>query len=189
MKKTAVLVYDTYCNFEIAVALEGLALAGREVVVFAKDRDAVKSEEGLCILPDQTIDEIDTGEFDSLLLPGAADIRSAVEDERILEFIRKFQGKTIGAISIAPVLLVKAGLLSGKPFMAGVNKEDLLEEGFTSEELAGMIGWDECTQNPVIDGYIVTENIVTSVAFHFVRFGLQFCKMLGVEISPKTFGL
>lgn len=189
MKKTAVLIYDTYCNFEICVALEGLALAGREVVVFAKDRDAVKSEEGLCILPDQIIDEIDIDEFDSLLLPGAADIRSAVEDERILEFIRKFRDKTIGAISIAPVLLVKAGLLSGKSFMAGVNKEDLLEEGFASEELAGMIGWEECTRNPISEGYIVTENIITSVAFHFVRFGLQFCRMVGAEISPKTFGL
>lgn len=49
----------------------------------------MKSEEGLSIVPDQTIDEIDIDEFDSLLLPGAADIRLAVEDERILEFIRK----------------------------------------------------------------------------------------------------
>lgn len=38
MKKTALLIYETYCNFEISVALEGLALKNKEVVVFAKYR-------------------------------------------------------------------------------------------------------------------------------------------------------
>lgn len=189
MKKTAVLLYDSYCNFEICVALEGMALKNKEAVFYSKEKSFVKSEEGLTVLPDKSIDEIDIEEFDSLLLPGATDIRSAIEDEQILGFIKKFQGKTIGAISIAPVLLVKAGMLAGKSFMAGVNKEDLFEEGFTKEELAGMVGWEDCIENPIEEGFIVTDNIVSSVSFHFVKFGLQFCKMIGVEISPKSFGL
>lgn len=50
------------------------------------------------------------------------DIRESIENERIIDFVRKLYGKIIGAISIAPLLLVKAGLLNGKPFIAGVNK-------------------------------------------------------------------
>ena len=73
--------------------------------------------------------------------------------------------------------------------MAGVNKEDLFEEGFTAEELDKMKGWDDCIKNPVEDGYIITDKIVTSIAFNFVKFGLQFCKMLDLDIAPKTFGL
>ncbi|MFR3346376.1 MAG: hypothetical protein ACLTS6_21850 [Anaerobutyricum sp.] len=39
------------------------------------------------------------------------DIREAVEDDEVIDFIRKFDGKVIGAISIAPIMLVKAGML------------------------------------------------------------------------------
>ncbi|EFM25257.1 DJ-1/PfpI family protein [Peptoniphilus duerdenii ATCC BAA-1640] len=189
MSKTAVLIYDSFCNFEISVALEILALNNREIVVFAKDTEVVTSEEGLKILPDKDIYDIDIGEFDSLLLPGAADIEAAVEDEEIIEFIKKFNGKIIGAISIAPILLVKAGMLNGKAFMAGVNKEDLLEEGFLEAELVKMKDWNECIENSIEDGYILEDKIITSVSYNFIKFGLQFAKMLGIEISPKSFGI
>ncbi|WP_058990678.1 DJ-1/PfpI family protein [Anaerococcus rubeinfantis] len=189
MSKTAVLIYDSFCNFEISVALEILALNNREIVVFAKDTEVVISEEGLKILPDKSIYDIDLAEFDSLLLPGAADIEAAVKDQEIIEFIKNFKGKIIGAISIAPILLVKASILNGKSFMAGVNKEDLLEEGFLEAELVKMKDWNDCIENPIEDGYILEDKIITSVSYNFVKFGLQFAKMLGIEISPKSFGI
>lgn len=46
MKKTAVLIYNSFCNFEFSVALEILALAEKEVVIFAHTKEAVKSEDG-----------------------------------------------------------------------------------------------------------------------------------------------
>ena len=79
----------------------------------------------MTVLPEKTIDELNLDEYDSLLLPGAMDIREAIEDDTILDFIKKFDGMPIGAISIAPLLLLEAGLWDGKPFMAGVNPEDL----------------------------------------------------------------
>lgn len=189
MKKTAVLIYEGFCNFEISVALECIALKNREITVFAKSPDSIKSEDGLRVLPDKSIYEIDIDEYDSLLLPGAEDIRDVIEDEDILSFIRKFDGKVIGAISIAPILLLKSGLLSNKEFMAGVNKEDLLEEGFTETELCKMRDWNDCVKNPTKDGYVIDSNIITSVSFEFVKFSLAFCKMIGIDISPKSFGL
>ena len=33
MKKTAVLIYNSFCNFEFSVALEILALAEKEVTI------------------------------------------------------------------------------------------------------------------------------------------------------------
>ena len=35
------------------------------------------------------------------------DIREAIENEEVVEFIRKFENKAIGAISIAPLMLLK----------------------------------------------------------------------------------
>lgn len=189
MKKTAVLLYNQFCNFEIAPALEMLAMAQKPIAVFAKSLAPVRSEEGLTVLPERTLDQLDLEEYDSLLLPGAMDIREAIEDDAILAFIKRFGGMPIGAISIAPLLLLKAGLLEGKPFMAGINPEDLFEEGYTKEDLALMIGWDASLAHPVPEGYILAENIVTSVSYNFVRWTLAFGKMLGIELPAKTFGL
>lgn len=188
-KKTAVLIYDSFCNFEISVALEILALAGREITVFGQSTAPVKSEEGLQVIPKKAIDDLEVGEYDSLLLPGAADIRSAIENADVIAFLQEFKGKVIGAISIAPIMLVKAGVLNGKPFMAGVNKEEIMEEGFTETDLKEMIGWEDNLKNPVKEGYIITENIITSVSCNFVKWALGFGKMLGIEIPGENFGL
>lgn len=189
MKKTAVLIYNQFCNFEIAPALEMLAMAQKPITIFAKTLSPVRSEEGLTALPEKTIDELKLEEYDSLLLPGAMDIQEAIEDNAILDFIKQFDGMPIGAISIAPLLLLKAGLLDGKPFMAGVNPEDLAEEGYTSEDLALMKGWNDSIKNPVPEGYIRSGNIVTSVSYNFVRWTLAFGEMVGIKLPPKTFGL
>ena len=92
MKKTAVLIYNQFCNFEIAPALEMLAMAEKPITVFAKSLAPVRSEEGLTVIPEKSIKELSLDEYDSLLLPGAMDIREAIEDDTILDFIRKFDG-------------------------------------------------------------------------------------------------
>ena len=189
MKKTAVLIYDSFCNFEFSVALEILAMAEKEIVVFAKSKSIVKSEEGLEVMPNKSIDELVIADYDSLILPGAMDIREAIEDDEVIDFIRKFDGKVIGAISIAPIMLVKAGMLKGKPFMAGVNKDEIMEEGFSEAKLKKMIGWDDNLANPIKEGYVITDKIITSVSYNFVKWGLAFAKILDIEVPPATFGI
>lgn len=164
-------------------------MAQKPITIFAKTLAPVRSEEGLTVLPEKTIDELNLEEYDSLLLLGAMDIREAIEDDAILDFIKRFDGMAIGAISIAPLLLLKAGLLDGKPFMAGVNPEDLAEEGYTNEDLAFMKGWDACIKNPIPEGYIRSGNIVTSVCYGFLHWTLAFGELLGIKVSPKRFGL
>lgn len=191
MKKTAVLIYNQFCMFEISTALEALALGGKPITVFAKTTDLVTSEEGLSVLPHQSIRDAELEEYDSLLLPGAADIREAVEDADILAFIRDFSdaGKLIGAISIAPILLVKCGAMGARPFMAGINREELAEEGFSAEDLAHMHSWNDNLKSPVPEGYIIADHIITSVSYEFARFGVAFAHLLGIDISGRTFGI
>lgn len=191
MKKTAILIYNQFCNFEISVVLEILSMVKKPITIFSKDMNPVTSEEGLKVIPDRSINELEINEYDSLLLPGAMDIREAIEDESILNFIKKFDMKDIkiGAISIAPILLLKAGALCEKPFMAGINKEELYEEGFSEKDLAYMTDWDDNIENPVQEGYIIAGNVITSISYNFVKWGLAFGKMLGIDIPPETFGL
>ncbi|BBM36510.1 DJ-1/PfpI family protein [Pseudoleptotrichia goodfellowii] len=191
MKKTAVLLYESFCNFEFSVLLEILAINKKPVVFFAKEILPIISEEGLKVIPDIKIEDLDISEFDSLILTGAADIRKAIEDEEILSFIKKFDERDyiIGAISIAPILLLKAGILSEKSFMAGVNKEELYEEGFSEKDLTLMIDWNESIKNPVPNGYIKDGNIITSVSYEFVRWGIEVAKKLGLNVNPLSFGI
>ncbi len=191
MKKTAVLIYNKFCNFEFSVALEMLAMAGKPITVYAKTLAPVKSEEGLTLIPDKTIFEINLEEYDSLLLTGSGDIREAIEDEDIIGFIKKFSGDSfiIGAISIAPLLLVRAGILDGKRFMAGVNKDQVLEEGFTEEDLKQMVGWNDNIKNPVTEGYIWEGNIITSVSYNFIKWAIAFGRAVGIEVHPSSFGV
>lgn len=137
------------------------------------------------------LDSFNLEKFDSLLLPGAMDIRDIIEDNSILEFIKSFheQDKIIGAISIAPILLLKAGVLKNKRFMAGVNQEDLLQEGFSNKDLEMMIGWDDNLDAPIEDGYIEDNNIITSVSYNFIKWAMAFGRAIGIDVYPKSFGL
>ena len=99
------------------------------------------------------------------------------------------QNKVIGAISAAPVFLVKAGVLNGVPFMCGCPKEGLYEEGFTKEELEHMIEWEEAWAQRDTLKFIRQGCIVTAVAFGFREWAMEIGKMLGIKTYPESFGI
>ena len=47
MKKTAILIYDSFCNFEISTVLEILALAEKPITVFGITREAIRRAVGI----------------------------------------------------------------------------------------------------------------------------------------------
>lgn len=114
-----------------------------------------------------------------------------VEDESTQEFVSKFYdaGTLIGANSIAPILLLKLGYLKEKPFMIGVEKSNLYEEGFTDDDMKYMIGWEESCYEVVPEKYLKTDNIITSVAFGFRQWAMAIGKELNIELYPKSFDL
>lgn len=190
MKKVAVLLYPHFCSFEISVALEMLCMADKEVTIFAKTKEPIKSEEGLSVVCDLMVDKLVINEYDSLLLPGSMDLEPAITDDETMSFIRKFgSDKIVGAISSAPLLLLKNGMLDDKRYMAGVEKEWLLEEGFTMQDLKGMIDVPQLLEEPIPEGYIKDGNIITSVAWNFREWSMEFGRMIGIKVYPKSFGL
>lgn len=191
MKKTAVLLYSECCLFEITVALEMLQMAQKPVVYFARNLEPIRSEEGMLVVADCTFEQLNIEEFDSLLITGSTDAKESVEDNATLEFISKFNDVSalIGAISIAPIFLLKLGYLKGKPFMIGVEKSDLYEEGFTDDDMKYMVGWRESCEEVVPEKYLKTDNIITSVAFGFRQWAMAIGRELNIECYPKSFDL
>ena len=186
MKKTAVLLYNLFSNYELSVALSILEQGKKEFDVFCKNEYAV-SEEGLHVKRGKSLSELVISEYDSLLLPGCMDLRYVIDDEQIHEFLRNFDlsEHKIASISSSPVLLLKAGLLDGKQYIAGITKEGLLDEGWIEEQLSGMrdvndLKNDDGTKTTcLIDG-----NLLTAIGSDFINFGIKFGKMLGLDFDP-----
>lgn len=190
-KKTAILLFDLFSNYELSVALSILS-QGKKQFDFFGLKDEVISEEDLHAKCTKILEEIIIEEYDSLLIPGCMDLEDIISSERILNFLRKFDSKDkiIASISSSPILLLKAGMLENRRFMAGVIKEELVDEGFTMEQMKNMVDIKELRENyDDIGPYIVDDNILTSVGCNFIQFGIQFGKMLSLDFQPGWYGV
>ena len=122
MKKIAVLLYPDFSLQEITCVTSVLAVwFGESVDFIASENKELKSEEGLRILPTKTTTEVKASDYDCVILPGTINPLPALFDERIISFLRESRESDtlFAAISSAPILLSKAGILDGKHFTAG----------------------------------------------------------------------
>lgn len=189
--KTAVLLFDHFSNYEISVALSVLYQSGRKYDVFCLNEEA-RSEEGLLVRRTNTLDELCIEEYDSLLMPGCMDLRDIIDDEQIRCFLKKFNSPEmiIASISSSPLLLLKAGLLENKKYIAGVMKEELIEEGFTMEQMSNMRDITELKNSDgTIDTLSIDGSILTAIGCDFIKFGIEFGKMLNLKFEPGWYSV
>ena len=128
MKKAAVMLYPMFSMQEISCLTELFKFDEKGIVTFSAGGEAVKSEDGFTVLPDRPFGSLDREEFDCLILPGMWEPLPVLLDGRNIRFLEQLRGEealVIAAISSAPLLLGKAGLLEGRRFTAGVYEEFL----------------------------------------------------------------
>ena len=92
-----------------------LALFGHGPIHLLSDTlDPVMTDSGIAILPDMTFDDCPSA-LDILFVPGGSGAFDAVEDERIIAFLRD-RGRTaryITSVCTGSILLAAAGLMDG----------------------------------------------------------------------------
>lgn len=167
MKKIALLIFPTFSEFEITVATAVLRHT-HEIITAALTRDVVISEAGLMIQPHICVDELVTEEYTALIIPGAADAASVMDEASVHQMIRDMDGqkKLIAAICAGPIILAKAGVLAKHVYTTSLYRQyrDYLgcfdESGFRQQ------------------GLVESENIITAQGFAFVEFGLRIGKKL-----------
>ena len=123
MKKVLCLIYPNFSLFEITTLTSTLALSFDVTIDYvASDDSIVVSEDGLPCQPTKTLDQIRIEEYSCVILPGMINIGSALQDEKLISFLRALgeQEVLIAAISSAPLLLAKAGLLNDTKFTGGI---------------------------------------------------------------------
>ena len=123
MKKVLCIIYPNFSLYEIASLTSTLALSFDITIDYvASDYSIVVSEDGLPCQPTKTLDQIRIEEYSCVILPGMVNIGPALQDEKLISFLRGLgeQNILIAAISSAPLLLAKAGLLEDTKFTGGI---------------------------------------------------------------------
>ena len=123
MKKVLCIIYPNFSLYEITALTSTLALSFDVTIDYvASDHSIVVSEDGLPCQPTKTLDQIRIEEYSCVILPGMVNIGPALQDEKLISFLRNLgeQDILIAAISSAPLLLAKAGLLKDTKFTGGI---------------------------------------------------------------------
>ena len=123
MKKVLCLIYPNFSLYEITALTSTLALSFDITIDYvASEHSMVVSEDGLPCQPTKTLDQIRIEEYSCVILPGMVNIGPALKDEKLISFLRDLgeQDILIAAISSAPLLLAKAGLLKDTKFTGGI---------------------------------------------------------------------
>ncbi|MEH6942634.1 DJ-1/PfpI family protein [Bacillus sp. JJ722] len=177
MKKTAVLLYPQFSEYELTVALSILMQGGKSVVTVGLNNEPIRGESGLTCLPDTTISSINHEETDSLLLTGCMDIMTLQNENSLFEFINEMEKRVsvIASISSSPFLLAKSDVLKGKKYTIGMTKEVRDKLGiFESENYS--------------DDLVVQDGkIITARGRGFVQFGVLLGKQLNLSFDEKWY--
>ena len=123
MKKVLCIIYPNFSLYEITTLTSTLALSFDITIDYvASEHSIVVSEDGLLCQPTKTLDQIRIEEYSCVILPGMVNIGPALKDEKLISFLRDLgeQDILIAAISSAPLLLEKAGLLKDTKFTGGI---------------------------------------------------------------------
>ena len=117
------IIYPNFSLYEITALTSTLALSFDITIDYVSSDDSIViSEDGLPCQPTKTLDQICIEEYSCVILPGMVNIGPALKDEKLISFLMDLgeQDILIAAISSAPLLLAKAGLLKDTKFTGGI---------------------------------------------------------------------
>jgi len=178
MKKVLCLIYPNFSLYEVVGLTSTLALSfGVEVDYASSDRNVIRTEDGLPCQPTRILDEVVIEDYSCVILPGMINIVPALNDEKLISFLRslKQQEVLIAAISSAPILLAKAGLLKDAKFTGGIwqNFFDYFE--FLPRE------------NFKAQAVLQNKNIITAVGFAHQAFARKVLLSLGLVDNADNY--
>ena len=175
MKKVLCIIYPNFSLYEITTLTSTLALSFDITIDYvASDNSIVISEDGLPCQPTKTLDQVRIEEYSCIILPGMVNIGPALQDEKLNSFLKGLDKKEIliAAISSAPLLLAKAGLLNDTKFTGGIWQnffdyfEFLPRENFQPKVL------------------VQDKNIITAIGFAHQEFARKV--ILSLDLAENT---
>lgn len=177
MKRILVLLAEGFEELEVVAPVDIWRRAGYEVTLASvHEHKLLTSTRGIKIEADQLLNQVLTGQYDALFLPGGREgVMNLALSSQVAELSRRFYSdasKLLVAICAAPVVLLRAGLLADRQITSfpGVKEELVGNVGAYLEDLV------------VIDGNLITSRAAGTS--HLV--GLEVVKTLsGAEHADQ----
>lgn len=174
MRKFAVLLYPDFSLQEIACLTSALTVwFGEKIDYIASENKVYRSEDGLQVLPTKTTADAKITDYDCVILPGTMNPLPALFDEKLMEFMKGGNGSDIvfAAISSSPILLSKAGILTGKKFTSGYFMQMADTFDFVEKE------------NFLHKGIVEDGNVITGIGMFFREFAEAVLTRFGYDIG------
>lgn len=119
--RVLIVATDGFEESELFDPRQSLLDAGAQVTLASLKTDEItgekEGEKGKSITPDLTVDDVDTADYDALLLPGGVGNPDKLRaNERTVAIVEEFydDGKPVAAICHGPWLLAEADIIDGK---------------------------------------------------------------------------
>ncbi|HVE85795.1 MAG TPA: DJ-1/PfpI family protein [Myxococcales bacterium] len=126
--RVGMLLFPALTQLDLTGPYEILArLPDTQVLLVADDRRPVRSDSGLILLPDASLEEAPP--LDVVFVPGGPGVGEAMQSDRLLDFLRLQGGGAtwVTAVCTGSLVLGAAGLLKGYRATAHWLSVDLLE--------------------------------------------------------------
>lgn len=174
--KYAVLIYPDFSLQEITCLTSCLTVWFSEKIdIIASELKPYESEEGFQIMPAKTVEEVSPSEYSCIILPGTINPLPALYDNKMIDFLRKGKDTDtlFAAISSAPILLSKAGVLDGKDFTAGYFMQ--MADTFPFIDKAHFV------HKPIVE----SGNVITGIGMFFKEFAESVLHRLGYDFGES----
>ncbi|MEM0333050.1 MAG: DJ-1/PfpI family protein [Candidatus Aenigmatarchaeota archaeon] len=115
--KAIVPLAEGFEEIEAITIIDVLRRAGIKVDIVGIEDEIVVGRNGIKILCEKTLNEIEQIDYDLIVLPGGnPGYKNLMNSEILLNIIRNMnsKGRIIGAICASPLVLLKAGILKDK---------------------------------------------------------------------------
>ena len=112
-----IIATDGFEDSELLEPMRILKERGAEVTLAALELGEICGDNGAAAMPDARVADVDSKDFDALLLPGGTKNPDALRMvEQVVYTVRKFAGagKPVAAICHGPWLLVEADVIRGR---------------------------------------------------------------------------
>ncbi len=173
MKKAYLFLAYGFEEVEALTSVDLLRRAGISVItVSISGKNLVTGAHSIPVIVDIKFDESDFDDVDALIIPGGQPgVDNLTSCSRTVEIIKKNyeEGKLIGAICAAPMLLGKIGVLEGRTATCYPGCEGALKGANLSED------------NVCVDGNVITSRGVGTA----IDFALELIKYLVGEDKAK----
>lgn len=175
-RRTAFVLLPNITQLDLTAPYEVFArVPNTEIIMAAHSLEPVRTDRGLTLTPTATFEEC--SDIDVLCVPGGPGQVDAMDDERVLGFIRRVaeSARFVTSVCTGALILGAAGLLQGRRATTHWSALDQL----------AMFGAEPVAARYVIDGQIATAGGVTAG----IDFGLTIVQDMWGEALARTIAL